>query len=89
MASTALQQPKGVEDTLFTVSDFAPNDVAVQRPVVKPQQSPVVKGAGERQNKRGAVSRAAATPQALSVRKIKEIRVYYTDGTYEIMYPEK
>lgn len=89
VVSATVQQSRGVEDTLFAVSDFAPNDVAVQRPAPKPQQPAIVKTSAERQYKRASAPRAAAAPQVLPARKIKEIRVYYTDGTYEIMYPEK
>ena len=36
------------------------------------------------------VTRVAQQPQQpVAVRKIKEIRVFYSDGTYEILYPEK
>lgn len=83
------QLSNGSEESLFAVSDFVVNDAPVQKPVSKPQQQSVPKNGVERQYRRNVASRSSVAQQSMPVRKIKEIRVYYTDGTYEIMYPEK
>lgn len=57
---------------------------APQRPVrQQPQQRVVV----ERQPRRTAVAKAQQQP--INERRIKEIRIFYTDGTYETLFPEK
>lgn len=72
------------------------------QPVVQPSQEPVqvqsrpqrlpsiqqqVKAAQERPQRRTASAKA---PQSnVAERRIKEIRIFYTDGTYETMFPEK
>ena len=55
-----------------------------QRPVrQQPQQRVMV----ERQPRRTAVTKAQQQP--INERRIKEIRIFYTDGTYETLFPEK
>ena len=74
----------------------------VEQPVVQPSQEPVqvqsrpqrlpsiqqqVKAAQERPQRRTASAKA---PQSnVAERRVKEIRIFYTDGTYETMFPEK
>lgn len=57
---------------------------APQRPVRQQQQQRVVV---ERQPRRTAVTKAQQQP--VNERRIKEIRIFYTDGTYETLFPEK
>lgn len=52
----------------------------------KPQ--PLQRPQAERQPKRNAPQRAQQQAAA-NERRIKEIRIFYTDGTYETMFPEK
>ena len=57
------------------------------RPQRQPAPQPQVKVAAERPQRRTVATR---TPQSNVVeRRIKEIRIFYTDGTYETLFPEK
>ena len=65
------------------------------RPSVQYQEEPIApktpslpKQSSERQPKRDSVARVPAQ-QPATLRKIKEIRIFYTDGTYETLVPEK
>ena len=68
----------------------AERSVTAQQPEVKPVQAPVIKAPVERQPRKPQ-QRAAFVQQVAAVhgKKIKELRVYYTDGTYETLVPEK
>ena len=93
-----------VENTLFPPSEHSlPADVQpapalhssirpviAQQPEVKPVQTPVVKAPVERLPRKPQ-QRASVVQQMAAVqgKKIKELRVYYTDGTYETLVPEK
>ncbi|MBE6297576.1 MAG: helix-turn-helix domain-containing protein [Bacteroidales bacterium] len=76
-------------DSLFPATDFVVSEITPSKPVAAPRQPVVVKSTSERQYKRNAPVRSAAGQQQAPQRKIKEIRVFYTDGTYETMFPEK
>ncbi len=43
----------------------------------------------ERAPRRSARVAASPSPAPVVAKKIKEIRIFYTDGTYETMFPEK
>lgn len=86
-----------VENTLFSQQEHEQPELqqvmnvvqsrqeqAPQRPMrQQPQQRVVV----ERQPRRTAVAKAQQQP--INERRIKEIRIFYTDGTYETLFPEK
>lgn len=98
IASSRLQNAvvEVMENSLFSQSEH------VTQPVVQPSQESVQiqatpqrppatqhqpKVAQERPQRRTASAKA---PQSnVAERRIKEIRVFYTDGTYETMFPEK
>ena len=85
-----------MENSLFSQPEH------VTQPVVQPSQEPVQlqttpqrppatlhqpKVVQERPQRRAASAKA---PQSnVAERRIKEIRIFYTDGTYETMFPEK
>ena len=82
-------EPAVVENTLFAqIPQPVQQPVAVPqaRIVVEPEQSRVPRQQVERQPKRNPVPRIQ---QATGEKRIKEIRIFYTDGTYETMFPEK
>ena len=72
-----VQQPVAASQTRVVVE---PEQPRATRPSTAPRQKV------ERQPKRNPVSRAL---QAAGEKRIKEIRIFYTDGTYETMFPEK
>ncbi|MBQ8270242.1 MAG: helix-turn-helix domain-containing protein [Bacteroidaceae bacterium] len=81
-----LAQPAvAVQNELFPQAATVVNTPVERRPTKVEQQpsSPV-----ERAPKRAPRSASAAVPSP-AVKKIKEIRIFYTDGTYETMIPEK
>lgn len=94
------QAPQGVAEEqlplsmpeLFTQPENGAvvSPVATPAPVVQKPQKPVVQRpvATERAPRRSS-ARTAQADAAPSVRRIKEIRIFYTDGTYETMFPEK
>ena len=77
------------EETLFPATDFVVSEITAPKQVAPPRQPVVVKSTSERQYKRSAPARSATGQQQTPPRRIKEIRVFYTDGTYETMFPEK
>ena len=87
---------EAMENTLFSQSERIEQPpvqsfqepVQVQpRPQRQPAPQPQVKVAAERPQRRTVATR---TPQSnVAERRIKEIRIYYTDGTYETLFPEK
>jgi transcriptional regulator with XRE-family HTH domain len=95
-ASALLAEDAARANTLFS-QQYEHNEpvapiTAQPKVVAEPQRSlsktPVVsKPAVERQQRRMASTRASQT--ASVDKKIKEIRIFYTDGTYETLFPEK
>lgn len=82
------QLPLSMPDIFASQQNAAPLSADVQ--ALEP--SKVVKSAAPRAERipRRAASRSSGQSDTTSaLRKIKEIRIYYTDGTYEIMVPEK
>ena len=66
--------------------------LVVSEPVQKTQVKndvPSVQPPRERRVKKSVSRSAAISGGDVQVRSIKEIRVYYTDGTYEILIPER
>jgi hypothetical protein len=63
----------------------------VSRPRVEEQQPKQQRIIAPKQPSAERVQRKAQRPveEAVATKKIKEIRVFYSDGTYEILYPEK
>lgn len=55
-----------------------------QKPQAVPRQTTV-----ERQQRRASSRVAVQNDNPSPQRRVKEIRIFYTDGTYETMYPEK
>ncbi len=62
-----------------SVAEAAPQKVVQHRPAVPVERVP---------RRSSRVATAASASQA-AVKRIKEIRVYYTDGTYEVLCPER
>ena len=71
-------------------TDDISSSAVAHTPVVQKTQKPVVQRpvAAERAPRRSS-ARAAQADAVPSPRRIKEIRIFYTDGTYETMFPEK
>lgn len=89
--SVAEELPLAIPE-LFTQPKSEPQSVmgAVERDGQKPQKAVVQRqSATERTSRRSATRAAAQSDVPVSTRKIKEIRIFYTDGTYETMIPEK
>lgn len=95
-SKSAVSAVSSVENSLFSQPEHEQPDLQqvlnvvqsrqeqTQRPVrQQPQQKIVV----ERQPRRTAVTKAQQQP--VNERRIKEIRIFYTDGTYETLFPEK
>ena len=59
------------------------------RRAMAPQQPPREKAVAEARPKRPHSSRVAQMMPLQSDKRIKEIRIYYSDGTYETLVPEK
>ncbi len=88
--SAPVQQGAGA--SLFDVQERVAADVEsvgrVAAPASKPREPKVQQRvAAEPRVKRGAAARVmhSVTQQE---RRIKEVRVYYTDGTFEVLFPE-
>ena len=86
-----------VENTLFNniseksvpqVQPVVPQMNAVRVEPVKPASS-TPKQAVSRQPRKPAALRQTSVLAGSAVRSIKEIRIYYNDGTYETLFPEK
>ena len=90
--------PLSVENSLFSQPEqpglhepaqiqhiVQPRPEPIQQRPAKPQSQPRV--VVERQPRRTAVVRTQQQP--VNERRIKEIRIFYTDGTYETLFPEK
>lgn len=66
----------------YVKTEPEPQEQKVQR-VSVPVKQPQVRAP------RRTVQRVDRTPEVAAPRRIKEIRIFYSDGTYEIMLPEK
>ena len=98
-ASKEIAGTNVVENTLFPAQTLQPApeiQTAVPRisavnepePVRQPrQQSSAVRQQTERSPRKTVSQRLQQSHS--NEKRIKEIRVYYTDGTYEILFPEK
>lgn len=85
MENTLFSQPERIEQS--PVQSFQEPVQVRSRPQRQPAPQPQVKVAAERQQRRTVATR---TPQSnVAERRIKEIRIFYTDGTYETLFPEK
>ena len=73
-----------------TVQNHIPEERIVRQPepeaARKSEASPTPR---ERRVKKVPARAASAVQGEMPVRRIREIRVYYTDGTYEILMPER
>ena len=89
MENTLFSQPERIEQPSLQppVQSFQEPVQVQPRPQRQPAPQPQVKVAAERQQRRTVATR---TPQSnVTERRIKEIRIFYTDGTYETLFPEK
>ena len=79
-----------VENSLFAAPDETMLPV-VEEPKRRAtvQQSVREKVVGEPRPRRQQVNRVAQMAALQAEKKIKEIRIYYSDGTYETLVPEK
>ena len=62
---------------------------AVRKPRVQPEVQRVSDTSAPQPEKRRAVQSRVAAQAPVAQRKIKEVRVFYTDGTYEVLVPER
>ena len=85
---TASQRPQQVENSLFTpVVETAHEEAKPRRtPVQQPVREKAVPDARPRRTPANRLAQMAAIQPE---KKIKEIRIYYSDGTYETLVPEK
>ena len=85
---TASQRPQQVENSLFTpVVETAHEEAKPRRtPVQQPVREKAVPDARPRRTSANRLAQMAAMQPE---KKIKEIRIYYSDGTYETLVPEK
>ena len=85
---TASQRPQQVENSLFTpVVETAHEEAKPRRtPVQQPVREKAVPDARPRRMPANRLAQMAAMQPE---KKIKEIRIYYRDGTYETLVPEK
>ena len=64
--------------------------IVTESPVMQQQKIDARRNVvSERAPRRAARTTSPSTPAPAASRKIKEIRIFYTDGTYETMIPEK
>ena len=85
---TASQRPRQLENSLFTpVVETAHEEAKPRRtPVQQPVREKTVPDARPRRTPANRLAQMAAIQPE---KKIKEIRIYYSDGTYETLVPEK
>ena len=85
---TASQRPQQLENSLFTpVVETAHEEAKPRRtPVLQPVREKAVPDARPRRTPANRLAQMAAMQPE---KKIKEIRIYYSDGTYETLVPEK
>ena len=97
-AKESVGAPGVVENNLFSQPIQQPEPRVVQplqNVVVQAPEQPLLRVARQQVSQKGVTERqsrrpvAARQPQNLSDRRIKEIRIFYTDGTYETLFPEK
>ena len=69
------------------VNDVVADVVTRKNKVEKPRREEMLAQQTERNVRRASQARTAVQ-QAIVQRKIKEIRIFYTDGTYETLVPE-
>ena len=87
--NAAPQKPQQLESTLFS-----PVVETVQQEEPKPRRIPVQQPVREKavpdaRTRRAPANRLAQMVAMQPEKKIKEIRIYYSDGTYETLVPEK
>lgn len=85
-AETVAPPAVSVQSELFPSAIVAPAPAVERRPARTEQQSAPVT---ERATRRTARTTAQIPATVSPTKKIKEIRIFYTDGTYETMVPEK
>lgn len=87
---TGSQRPQQVENSLFaSVAEPVQREEVKPRRVSAPVQHPVrEKAVLEVRARRTQVNRLAQMASLQTEKKIKEIRIYYSDGTYETLVPE-
>ena len=81
-----------VENSAFMASGVAEPEPTVsvgKKPRVQPEATRQVDAMPVQPEKRRVTQTRQATQPAIVQRKIKEIRIFYTDGTYETLVPEK
>ena len=85
---TASQRPQQVENSLFTpVVETAHEEAKPRRtPVQQPVREKTIPDARPRRTPANRLAQMAAIQPE---KKIKEIRIYYSDGTYETLVPER
>ena len=78
-------------DHLSFVNAVVPESVvpAVKKPRVQPEAQRVADSVVAQPEKRRAAQSRVAAQAPVVQRKIKEVRVFYTDGTYEVLVPER
>ena len=88
---TGLQRPLQVDNSLFPpVAEPVQREEVKPRRVPMPVQQPVrEKTAPEVRARRASANRLVQMAALQTEKKIKEIRIYYSDGTYETLVPEK
>ena len=85
-AEMAAQPSVSVQSELFPSAAVAPAPVVERRSARTEQQ---IVSVVERTPKRAARTSSHVPVAPSPAKKIKEIRIFYTDGTYETMVPEK
>ena len=70
-----------VESAVQVIEESKPRRVAAQQP--REKQSPDVR------SRRSQAARVAQMMPLPADKKIKEVRIYYSDGTYETLIPER
>ncbi|MBQ3245068.1 MAG: helix-turn-helix transcriptional regulator [Bacteroidaceae bacterium] len=97
-ASVEAPEVKPVENTLFTQPQppMQNTQPAIMRTQVANEPQPVRQSKPQSATLRQQAERPARRTQSQRIqavhtdeKRIKEIRVYYTDGTYEILFPER
>lgn len=81
----------GNEGHLPFVNAVVPESVipVAKKPRIQPEQQRLPDAAVTQPDKRRATQPRVAAQTPVSQRKIKEVRVFYTDGTYEVLVPER
>ncbi len=83
-----VEEEFAVEEPVMPVVE-AVQEATVKRNRIQPEKSRKEElSAVQSERRRSSQARTATQPQCMQ-RKIKEIRIFYTDGTYETLVPEK